>query len=97
MDESNATLDEAMDIKWLIFTNGGNATKSAVEQVLMARHPGMLHADARELTNAIEYHDTLGPSLRAQRWMRSDPEPALADYPQILTADIRWYRGVPAC
>jgi len=37
--EYQPLIEESMAIKWLIYINGGNATKSSVEDVLRLRHP----------------------------------------------------------
>ena len=85
---------DALAIGWLIYMNGGIATKSAVEDVLMLRHEGLDRTAAHDITNLIEYYDLSSSALRTRTWDRNwgDP-PSLAEYPEILQAHIRWPRG----
>lgn len=81
-------IEEAQSIRYLIIKSGGMATKSRVEDVLMARHQGMNRGEAHGLMNWIEFMNEdwfrIGnPSI----WTRSDMvEPKLEDYPEIMEA-----------
>lgn len=93
--ETTQLIAEAVAIKWLIYVNGGNACKSAVEDVLMARHDGLTRYVAHEVMNHIEFHQVALGSFLHSRWQESTPEPQMEAYPEIKTCDIRWYRGRP--
>ena len=93
-DEYAALVREAIAIRWLIYINGGNASKSVVEDVLLSRHGEIDRSFAHDIMNAIEQHDLCGAMFRDRRWY-GGAEPAFADYPEIARADIRWYDGRP--
>lgn len=78
MDER--LIKQAVEIRFLIVANGGMATKSVVEDVLMARHAGLGRTEAHDILNHIEYHNIGQP----------DDLPELADYPEILDAGAKW-------
>jgi hypothetical protein len=48
---------DVLHIREIIFTNGGMANKSAVEDVLMNRHPVLIRIEARSITNYVESHN----------------------------------------
>lgn len=84
-------IDEAIDIRWLIFKNKGNACKSSVEDVLMKRDASRARHELHELMNDIEYYQLDGTLFLRKYWNISRPEPIMEDYPQIMECDIRWY------
>ena len=96
--ELKPLIDESCAIKWLIYINGGNATKSTVEDVLMLRHPDIDHFTAHEVQNLIEYHCLLQQTFIMRQWNYPSPEPELSDYPEINQLNkypVKWYRGNP--
>ena len=91
-------IDESCAIKWLIYINGGNATKSSVEDVLILRNPNTDRVVAHDVQNLIEYHCLLQSSFINRRWLADGNEPQLQDYPeinQLARYPVRWYRGNP--
>ena len=96
--EHQPLIDESMAIKWLIYINGGNATKSAVEDVLRLRHPEVDGFLAHEIQNLIEYHCLLQETFIMRQWNHKTPEPRLQDYHEINRLEkypVKWYRGNP--
>ena len=78
-------LDEVTDIRYLIVTKGGMATKSLVEDVLMARH-GLDRGDAHSLLNANESANTIDFMIdrRGVHWQAKRKEPDIDDWPEII-------------
>lgn len=85
---------EAIAIRWLISTHDGNASKTAVEDVMILRHPTLGRVTAHEIMNDIERHQLDLRACRHNDFDGAEP-PQLGDYPEILQADIRWYKGKP--
>ncbi len=96
--ELQPLIDESCAIKWLIYINGGNASKSTVEDVLILRNPDCDQFAAHDVQNIIEHHCLLQSSFINRRWLADGNEPQLQDYPEInqLTKyPVKWYRGNP--
>ncbi len=96
--ELQPLIDESCAIKWLIYINGGNATKSTVEDVLILRNPDCDQFTAHDVQNLIEYHCLLQSSFINRRWLGVGDEPTLQDYPeinQLARYPVKWYRGNP--
>ena len=89
-EEYTRLLEEARDIRYVIYVTGGNATKTVIENVLMARNPGLGRGDAHMVTNSVEGRD-LDPFPR-QRVFTGREAPTMADYPEIAAAGVRYYR-----
>ena len=87
---------EAISIKYLIYMNGGNASKSAVEDVLMKRL-GTGRYNAHQVMNIIEFYNLDASCIVNKRWTYTNWEnPVMRNYPEILeTSTIKWYRGKP--
>lgn len=90
MDTNNETVDEAIRIRWLICKNGGNCCKTAVEDVLLLRHPELDRAFFHDVMNHIEYHDLDRRALRDNHFPNGKL-PTMDDYPEIKQAAIKWY------
>ena len=73
-------IKEALEIRRLIIINGGMATKSTVEDVLIMRHPNLSRYDAHGIMNHIE---STNRDMRINR--RDNDTPSLDDYPELLT------------
>ncbi len=96
--ELQPLIDESCAIKWLIYINGGNASKSIVEDVLILRNPNTDRFVAHDVQNIIECHCLLQSSFINRRWLADGNEPTLQDYPEINQLErypIKWYRGNP--
>ncbi len=96
--ELQPLIDESCAIKWLIYINGGNASKSTVEDVLILRNPDCDQFAAHDVQNIIEHHCLLQSSFINRRWLADGNEPQLQDYPeinQLARYPVRWYRGNP--
>ena len=89
----------AVAIKFLIYVNGGGATKSIVEDVLMMRLPSVDRSLAHGVMNDIEFHGFDAASIRNKQWRFDETAgPQLSEYPEIGKIErIRWYRGKPEC
>lgn len=78
---------EAIRIRFLIVKAGRMATKTAVEDVLMIRHPELDRAAAHDVMNTIEYTQAERPYFRFRDrgicWIADTPEPQPGDYPEI--------------
>ena len=85
-------LTDAARIVEVIFVNGGMATKSAVEVILMARYPGMSHSDAHDAMNTLEFFNVQpnhGP-------YEDETPPTIDEYCLYMQGvDIRWFDGNP--
>ena len=77
-------LQEAIDIRYVIVSMGGMATKSCVEDVLMLRH-GINRPNAHDIMNHIEFNDLDRFPLR--RGFSGKP-PSLFDFPEIAQVDV---------
>lgn len=86
MMDFEAITQDAIRLSAAVVRAGGMATKSFVEDWLMAHHDGLSKVDARHITNQIEFNrlEWTGPA-------------ALADYPDVeLTGRIgRAVVGLP--
>jgi hypothetical protein len=78
-------LQEAINIVYIIYSMGGMANKSTVEDVLMLRHPSVDRAKAHDIMNHIEYYNLTGH--KALRIMALNP-PSLFDFPEISQVNI---------
>jgi len=78
-----AITNAAVDIQYLIVTGGGMATKTAVEDALMARF-GLDRADAHTVTNFVESRRDFTVGSSGVLWQAQRPEPQRADYPELL-------------
>lgn len=56
-DEFRLLIIEARTHVGTIMRAGGMATKSAVENLLMAAHPGLTRRHGHDVMNHIEYHN----------------------------------------
>lgn len=83
-------IDEALNIRYLIMQNNGNASKTAVEDVLMKRHPGLERYDAHQLMNHIEQYQLDRDIMHC--WKLKRPAPTMEQYPEIWQCHIRWYK-----
>ncbi len=88
-------IDESVNVKWLIDRNKGNCCKSAVEDVLMVRYPGLTRYDAHEAQNHVECYNLDGSSFLRRAWMLPRPEPELSNYPEIGKVKIKWFKDSP--
>ena len=77
-------LDHAFNVRYLIFENGGMATKSAVEDVLMNIYPFLPRDSAHSLMNYIESNNQSCISQVARR----ERLPTLEEYAPYMT-DVR--------
>lgn len=94
--ELQPLIDESCAIKWLIYINGGNASKSTVEDVLILRNPDCDLFTAHDVQNLIECHCLLQSSFINRRWSANGNESRLQDYPeinQLTKCPVKWYRG----
>jgi hypothetical protein len=88
-----ALIREAINVRWLIYSGGGNASKTAVEDVLLMRHVHLDRAEVHEIMNHIEYHDLLSRTIRSRAWCETWPEPTRADWPEIGNCTtIKWWK-----
>lgn len=78
--------NDALAIRQIIFEHGGMANKSAVEDVMMRKHPGLDRSEAHDILNHIEYHNMIAGGL---------PEP-LEDWIEFFAGvRVQWFRGNP--
>ena len=83
---------EALRITEVIVVNGGMATKSAVEDVLMAMFHSLTRYRAHAIMNHLEVNNMRIPDRRFDR----DDVPTLDEYAQYMEdVEIRWYKGNP--
>ncbi len=82
--------EEARDIRYVIHLAGGMATKTAVEDVLLARHATLNRADAHAIMNWIEFNDI--DRFVHKRHFEGAP-PTIADYPEINQAHVPFLSG----
>ena len=80
---------EAIDIRYAIVNAGGMATKSAVEDVLIARH-SIDRYDAHVVTNHIEFNDLDRFPLR--RRFEDGEAPTINDFPEIRNVRVPFLR-----
>lgn len=78
---------DALAIQQLIRENGGNPSKSVVEDVLMNAHSGLERPEAHDVLNHIEFHD-----MRRLAKDRIDLDLWRAAF---VGVDVRWYDGDP--
>lgn len=90
IDEWKDLLSQVDDIRYLIVKSGGMATKTNVENILMARYK-ITRSDAHSLTNSAENNNVRAFSTCPLRWntyTTQRPEPNFSDWPEIdLTKD----------
>lgn len=79
-------LDEVNDIRYLIVKSGKMATKTKVENVLMARYD-FNRSDAHSLVNSTEAANVRDfmVSRHGVRWQAKRPEPRAEDWPELET------------
>lgn len=91
MDQSlfEQLLKEAQEIEFLIVNDGGMATKSAVETILMNRHPDLSRADAHTIMNAKESAVRVA-NFRGGEFVWTAPwdEPQPEDWPEVYPAKV---------
>lgn len=82
-------LKEAQEIEFLIIDDGGMATKTAVETILMNRHPDLSRADAHTITNAkesaVRVCNFRGGELA---WTAPRDQPKPEDWPEVYPARV---------
>jgi hypothetical protein len=84
--EFEALVHEAVEIKYVIFEAGGMATKTAVEDVLMLRHPGLGRHEAHDVLNRAEF---LNLKIRKPYACEANADrPTLDDYPEIGQVNV---------
>ena len=84
-----ALVEEARDIRYVLYCDGAKVTKSIVEDVLMARH-GIDRDLGHSITNYIEYHNL--DAFPRRRLFEGRPAPTLADFPEIATVKVEYPR-----
>lgn len=97
-------LDESLRVKFLIYTSGGNATKTAVENALMIRYPGIERDILHDVQNHIE-RKNLVPwrwiSGKQYEWTGPGKPPLSADWPEIdfeaARCDMERVKGGVVC
>ncbi len=94
-DESHerflALVEEARDIRYVLYCDGAKVTKSAVEDVLMARHGDVDRGLGHSVLNHIEYQN-IDPFPRRRRFDGRRP-PTLSDFPEIADVAIEYPRN----
>lgn len=85
--EQTLTLDrgtlEVECIRYLILTQEGMATKSLIEDILIARY-GIDRGEARTFTNEAEFRNLRYVKFNPVRWATIDhPEPTMAQFPEV--------------
>lgn len=81
---------DARAIKYLILKDGGMATKTAIEDVLMQRH-NLLRVLAHEVTNALEGEADRSSQFRQAdgwTWLGEVSEPRPEDWPEVYPAKL---------
>ncbi len=75
--------DEVPEIQFLIVISGGMATKTRVEEVLMARH-GLNRSDAHTFVNLAE--GKIDFAIRSGRavWLADRPPPTTDKYSEVM-------------
>ena len=79
MKHNDTIIIEALNIRGAIIANGGMATKSVVEDILMLRHP-IDRFQAHEIMNHIEYYN-----------LNSNKTSSLDDYPEISQVNVPFF------
>ena len=83
---------EALRITEVIVVNGGMATKSAVEDVLMEMFQSLTRYRAHAIMNHLEINNMKIPDRR----FNHVDTPTLEEYaPYMKGVEIKWYRGNP--
>lgn len=80
---------EALVVRWLIYTEGGMATKTAVEDVMLLRHPLLTRYDFHQIMNQVEFYQLDNNLIRYGHLPYT-----IEDMPEIKQCDIRWWRMV---
>lgn len=83
-------VEEACDIRYVLFCDGAMVTKSVVEDVLMARHDDVDRALGHDAVNHIEFYG-IDRFPRRQRF-DGRPTPTLADFREIADVEIKYPR-----
>jgi len=87
----NSLIADALIIREIIYTHDGMATKSAVEDVLMAKH-GIARYWPHTAMNSIESRNIQMPDRR----FTSEPSPSLDEWAVYFDGiDCHWNRGNP--
>lgn len=82
----DALVLEALQVKEIIYTNGGIATKSAVENVLMAKHGELDRGESHSILNHIEF----------QNFPVAGHDPDMAEWAEFFASvRIKWFHGNP--
>lgn len=91
-EEFAALAAEARDIRWVIYTIGGNATSRAIEDVLMARNDGLGRSMAHDTMSYL--HNAGIDELPGRRQFPEgvDP-PTLDDFPEIADCGVQFPRS----
>ena len=85
---------EAIRIRYLIVREGGMATKTAVEDVMILRGTVPDRYAGHQIMNDIEFYNLSVWPGRA--WpAHYGEEPALADYPEIFKVGVKFYGKLP--
>ena len=80
-----ALTQAALDIRFLIVSGGGMATKTLVENVLLARYPDLKRDFAHHLLNTLEVENRTGFIFEGgqARWTEPRPAPERSEYPEL--------------
>jgi hypothetical protein len=83
-------VEEARDIRYVLFCDGAMVTKSVVEDVLMARHNDVDRALGHDVMNHIEFYAI--DRFPRRRRFEGRPTPTLSDFPEIAEVEIKYPR-----
>lgn len=76
-------LSQVPEIQFLLIQAGKMATKSRVENVLMAKY-GLDRSDAHTFTNMSEQYNCRDFYLNPLTWVADRPRPRIEDWPELV-------------